>query len=73
MKETENIEKVLDGSYFREFGIINFIKENFFTWILEEEIKTQALKLVKKLIKELEIYNFEEAQKNLFKEILNIE
>jgi len=69
MKEVKNIEKVLDGSYFKEFGITNFIEEDFFTWILEDEIKQDITKLITKLIRELQIYNFEEADEDLFKEI----
>ena len=65
-----SLEKVLDGSYFRDVsGIINFIEEDFFTWVLEEEIKDQSLKLIGNLAKELEIYDFERADEDLFKEI----
>ncbi|MEM5766198.1 MAG: N-6 DNA methylase [Candidatus Aenigmatarchaeota archaeon] len=65
----EEIEKVLNGSFFKEVGITNFIEEDFFSWILEEEIKDIVLESIKRLLAELDVYNFEEADEDLFKEI----
>ncbi|MGQ4892092.1 MAG: N-6 DNA methylase [Candidatus Njordarchaeia archaeon] len=69
MKRVEDIERVLNGSYFRDFGITNFIEEDFFTWILEEEIKEKSLNLIEKLLHGIEIYDFDKADEDLFKEI----
>ncbi len=64
-----NIEKIIDGTYFRELGILNFIEEDFFTWILEEPIRNESLKLIRNLFNELDIYDFDQADEDLFKEI----
>ena len=68
-RSSADITKIIDGTYFRELGILNFIEEDFFTWILEEPIKDETLKLVKRLLNELDVYDFDQADEDLFKEI----
>ena len=63
------IEAVLEGSYFIDIGITNFIEEDFYTWILTPEIKEQILKSVETLARELMVYDFSLADEDLFKEI----
>lgn len=63
------VKGVLDGSYFSGVGIANFIEEDFYAWVLNADIKEEAIKLVKGLTKQLMVYDFSKADEDIFKEI----
>lgn len=67
--EWEQLEGILNGSFFRQRGINNFIEDDFFSWILEEIIKIEVINIVKGLLMQLVIYNYGLADEDLFKEI----
>ncbi len=67
--EWDEIEKALDGSYFTQIGIVNFIEDDFYSWMLDPKIKNESMDIIKKLVKQLSVYDFESVDEDLFKEI----
>ena len=65
----DELEKVLDGDYFNQFGIPNLIEEDFFTWILHNKISKKTLLIVKKIVQGLLKYDLSRIDEDLFKEI----
>ena len=50
--------KVINGEYFRERDIYNFVEEDFFTWVLNSKVLDDSLDLVRGLIDTLASYDF---------------
>ncbi len=73
----DDVRKIIFGDSFRKFGILNFIEEDFFTWFFEKSVFDGAIDLVFRLSKELQIYNLDELDedvlKELYQEIVSIE
>ena len=67
--KADQIRKALTGEYFHSHGILNFIEEDFFAWILHPKIVGKALELACGLAKELLRYNMSQIDEDLFKEI----
>jgi len=65
----EQIKKALTGEYFQSYGILNFIEEDFFTWILHPKIVDKSLALTCELARELLRYDMSQVDEDLFKEI----
>ena len=59
--------KVINGEYFRERDIYNFVEEDFFTWILNSKVLGDSLELVRCLVNTLTGYNFASAGQDLLK------
>ncbi len=69
VKKSE-IEKVLIGEFFRNYGILNLIEEDFFTWLIRySRIKEKAIDLACSLAGELLRYDMTQIDEDLFKEI----
>lgn len=66
---TEEIIKVLDGEFFSEQGIDNFLEEDFFSWIVREQSKEAGLDISKKLINQLANYNLKELSEDILKSL----
>lgn len=64
----EDIKHILDGIYFRNYGIINFIEEDFFSWLLNPKILEFSSELIAKMGNELK-YDFSQMDEDFFKEI----
>lgn len=45
LNDFSELEGVLSGEYFKKIGIMNYIERDFYSWILEEGIKEQAIDL----------------------------
>ncbi len=69
MPAREDIRQILDGQAFQQYGILNFIEEDFFTWILHEEIYERVTDIVVKLLRELVIYDLSKLNEDVFKEL----
>lgn len=69
LPDDDIISDVINGSYFRSFGIMNLIEEDYFSWILHERILNRVTKICKSLLNELFYYNFLEIGEDLFREI----
>ena len=67
---TENeASSVLSGEYFRDRGLVNLIEEDFFSWILDENVRTKACKTAIGLANALSKYDLSRADEDLFKEL----
>lgn len=53
----EKTREILDGNAFREWGIDNFLEEDFFSWVSKPEAKGSGLALADILIRVLERYD----------------
>jgi hypothetical protein len=73
----ETIVKILDGEFFIEQGIDNFLEEDFFSWIVREQTRDTGLDISKKLINQLTNYNLrelsEDIPKSLYQELVDPE
>src|SRR5918992_5405250 len=66
----EDLGKTIDGEYFREQGIDNFIEDDFFTWLLKSpDIVGDALELARRLAHSLAVYDFGQARQDLLKSL----
>jgi SAM-dependent methyltransferase len=66
---TETIIKILDGEFFSEQGIDNFLEEDFFSWIVREQTKNTGLDISRKLINQLANYNLRELSEDILKSL----
>jgi hypothetical protein len=60
---------ILNGTVFDDFGITNFIEEDFFAWVLVPEIRKDVEDHVLRLIHQLVIYDLAELNEDVFKEL----
>lgn len=60
---------IMDGEYFANHGITNLIEEDFFSWILADDVRTEAFEVGTKLARALNVYDIEMAEEDLFKEV----
>ncbi len=67
--DKERIREVLDGNYFISYGISNFVEDDFFTWVLHDEIIDASLELFLKMAKKLSTYDLSQIDEDFFKEI----
>ena len=65
----ETIVKILDGEFFIEQGIDNFLEEDFFSWIVREQTRDTGLDISKKLINQLTNYNLRELSEDILKSL----
>lgn len=66
---TETIIKILDGEFFSEQGIDNFLEEDFFSWIARGQTKKTALDISGKIINQLANYNLRELSEDILKSL----
>jgi len=64
-----DVQEVLNGTKFNWEGIHNFIDDDFFTWPLNEKMKSQGTRLVQKLVASLMAYDFSSAKQDILKEL----
>lgn len=71
----EEVEKIISGDIFREWGIYGFLEEDFFSWILKEDIREQGLKFIMDLLGRLKRYDLtqleEDVLKGLYQELVD--
>lgn len=68
--EKDEIEKVLKGDIFKNYGILNLIEKDFFDWLTRyTRIREEVLNLACSLAKELLHYDMTEINEDIFKEI----
>ncbi|MEW6587099.1 MAG: N-6 DNA methylase, partial [Nitrospirota bacterium] len=66
---SDMIVKILDGDFFVEQGIDNFLEEDFFSWIVREQTKEAGLDISKKMINQLLNYNLRELSEDILKSL----
>ena len=59
--------KLINGDYFRERDIYNFVEEDFFTWILNPKALDDSLEMVRRMVNSLAAYDFARADQDLLK------
>ena len=64
-----DIRAIIYGDIFARFDISNFIEEDFYTWILDKEIRTDAIELIYSLAKELLVYDLERVDEDFLKSL----
>jgi len=71
----EEVEKIISGDIFREWGIYGFLEEDFFSWVLKKGIKDQGLKFIMDLLGRLKRYDLtqleEDVLKGLYQELVD--
>jgi len=65
----KEVPEILDGDMFRQYGITNFIEEDFFAWILNPKILDEIVEVTNGLIKELMVYDLAQIDEDVFKEL----
>ena len=63
------VRAVMYGEAFATYGISNFIEEDFYTWVLDREIRPQALDVISSLLKELMVYDLEKVDEDFLKSL----
>ncbi|MCM8808516.1 MAG: N-6 DNA methylase, partial [Candidatus Omnitrophica bacterium] len=66
----EGIIEALKGHYFsKRMGILNFLEEDFFSWIVRENIIEKSIELSKFILNHLETFNLRELREDIFKSL----
>ncbi|MFX1537405.1 MAG: class I SAM-dependent DNA methyltransferase [Promethearchaeota archaeon] len=63
----KQITQILDGTFFRNFGLLNFVEEDFFTWILLPELEIPVKKIILSLLQQLLVYDLSLLNEDVFK------
>lgn len=64
-----DIHRVLTGQYFQDRGLTNLTEEDFYSWILDESISSEAEDIAARLVHALATYQIAQADDDLFKEL----
>ena len=67
LADNEDHIKVVNGEYFRERDIYNFVEEDLFTWTLSPKVLDDSLELVRRLVSSLAAYDLASAGPDLLK------
>lgn len=67
--DKREINNILNGEYFVDYGISNMIEEDFFSWIVDERIIESSLEIALGLVRGLRKYDMKVVDEDLFKEI----
>ncbi len=74
---SEEVEKILSGSAFKDLGIENFLEEDFFSWVIRGEGKVKGLAASWQLLEALGRYDMaqlnEDVLKGLYQELVDPE
>lgn len=65
----EEVIPILYGNTFTQYGIKNFMEEDFFSWILAPNIKKQSSKIFYNLLQEIYVYDLEKIDEDVLKEL----
>jgi SAM-dependent methyltransferase len=60
---------VINGAFFNSYGLLNFVEDDFSTWIIDSEITDNSYKLFSELVEKLSRYDFSHIDEDFFKEI----
>jgi len=64
-----SIPPIIYGNIFSQFGIRNYVEEDFFSWIMFVGIRKSASKIFEKILKDLEIYDLDQMNEDVLKEL----
>jgi len=75
--DDDQILSLLEGQFFKEQGIENFLEEDFFSWVAREEAKVTGVGTARQLLSLLQNYNLrglsEDVLKSLYQELVDPE
>ncbi|MBI3859316.1 MAG: N-6 DNA methylase [Thaumarchaeota archaeon] len=64
-----DVRAIIYGDTFAQYGISNFIEEDFYTWVLDKDVRPQAIELLFSLMKELMVYDLEKVDEDFLKSL----
>ena len=65
--DSTQISSVLDGHFFKDRGIENFLEEDFFSWLARKHAKDDGVEIARKLLSLLQNYNLRELSEDVLK------
>jgi len=75
LPSSDEVESVVSGEVFRQWGIYGFLEEDFFSWILKEKVRDQGLRFIMDLLGRLRRYDLtkleEDVLKGLYQELVD--
>ncbi len=63
------ILSVLEGQFFKQQGIENFLEEDFFSWVVRKDAKDTGVEIARKLLSLLRNYNLKELSEDVLKSL----
>jgi len=67
--DDDTLVKVLEGQFFKEKGIENFLEEDFFSWIAREKVRETGIETSRRLYNLLANYNLREISEDVLKSL----
>jgi hypothetical protein len=75
--DDDQIRSLLEGQFFKEHGIENFLEEDFFSWVAREGAEEAGVEVARQLLSLLQNYNLrqlsEDVLKSLYQELVDPE
>lgn len=65
--DSTQIVSVLEGQFFKDRGIENFLEEDFFSWLARKDAKDDGMEIARKLLSLLQNYNLKELSEDVLK------
>lgn len=69
ISDENQIISVLEGVFFKKQGIENFLEEDFFSWIVRDEVREKGIKVARMLLSLLSNYKLIELSEDVFKSL----
>ncbi len=67
--DDDQILSLLEGQFFKEHGIENFLEEDFFSWVARGEAKVTGVETARQLLSLLQNYNLRELSEDVLKSL----
>ncbi len=67
--DDEQILSLLEGRFFKEHGIENFLEEDFFSWVARERAEEAGVETARRLLSLLQNYNLRELSEDVLKSL----
>jgi len=67
--DDDQILSLLEGQFFKEQGIENFLEEDFFSWVAREDAKGTGVETARQLLSLLQNYNLRELSEDVLKSL----
>jgi len=67
--DDDQILSLLEGQFFKEQGIENFLEEDFFSWVAREDAKDAGVETARQLLSLLQNYNLRELSEDVLKSL----
>lgn len=67
--DNAQILSVLEGQFFKDRGIENFLEEDFFSWVTRKEAQDEGIEVARRLLSLLRNYNLRELSEDVLKSL----